>query len=83
MSGRTGMVKGPNIRLLMERHGIQTAIYVGDTTGDEQASRLAGIPFVWASYGFGRADAPDAVIDSLPVLPQTAAALLRKPVSST
>ena len=35
MSGRTGMDKGKNIKLLMERNGIQNAVYVGDTEGDE------------------------------------------------
>ena len=69
MSGRTGMEKGENIRLLMERNGITDAVYVGDTEGDEKAARLAGIPFIWASYGFGQAVSPDAVIRSITDLP--------------
>ena len=69
MSGRTGMDKGHNIRLLMERNNIRRAVYVGDTEGDEKASRSAGIPFLWASYGFGTAAAPDAVISAITDLP--------------
>ena len=69
MSGRTGMDKGHNIRLLMERNGIENACYVGDTEGDEKAARFAGIPFIWAEYGFGDAQAPDAVIHSITALP--------------
>ena len=69
MSGRTGMDKGHNIRLLMERNNIRRAVYVGDTEGDEKASRFAGIPFLWASYGFGTAAAPDAVINAITDLP--------------
>ncbi len=69
MSGRTGMDKGENIRLLMARNGVETAVYVGDTEGDEKAARYANIPFVWASYGFGKAKAPDAVIRSIADLP--------------
>ncbi len=65
MSGRTGKEKGYNIKLLMERNGIEKACYVGDTEGDEKAARLAGIPFIWAAYGFGTAKAPDAVIQSI------------------
>ena len=65
MSGRTGMDKGSNIRLLMERNGIKSAVYIGDTEGDEKAARAAGIPFIWASYGFGKAAAPDMVITSI------------------
>ena len=65
MSGRTGMDKGSNIKLLMKRNGIDNAVYVGDTEGDENAARYAGIPFIWASYGFGKAKSPDRVIRSI------------------
>ena len=59
------MDKGQNISLLMERNGIKSAVYVGDTEGDEKAARFAGIPFIWASYGFGKAKKPDGVIDDI------------------
>ena len=65
MSGRTGMDKGENIKLLMERNEIENAVYVGDTEGDENAARYAGIQFIWASYGFGQAKSPDKVIGSI------------------
>ena len=65
MSGRTGMDEGRNIKLIMERNGIDNAVYVGDTEGDENAARYAGIPFIWASYGFGKAKSPDKVIRSI------------------
>ena len=55
--GRTGRCKGDNIRLVMERNGIERAIYVGDTASDRAAAELAEIPFVHASYGFGKVDA--------------------------
>ena len=51
--GNTGLSKGENIRLLMERCQITDAIYVGDTQGDADACAFAGIPFVFAGYGFG------------------------------
>ncbi len=69
MSGRTGKGKGENIQLLMERNHIRKAVYVGDTEMDEQAARFAGIPFIHAAYGFGKAERPDAVIHSLKELP--------------
>lgn len=62
--GRTGAPKGESIRLLMERNGLPTALYVGDTQGDLEATRYAGIPFAWASYGFGSPDTWDYKIDS-------------------
>lgn len=52
--GRTGLSKGENIKLVMERNNLSSPIYVGDTTGDLQAARIAGIPFVYAKYGFGQ-----------------------------
>lgn len=56
--GETLASKGQTIRKLMERNGLKDAIYVGDTLGDYKACQEAGIPFIFASYGFG--DVPDA-----------------------
>lgn len=70
MSGRTGLDKGNNIRLLMERNHIKSAVYVGDTQGDEKAAEDAGIPFIYAAYGFGNAVSPDAAVDSIKELPK-------------
>ena len=70
MSGRTGLDKGHNIKLIMKRNTIDQAFYVGDTEGDEDASRFAGIPFIYASYGFGQAKNPDMIIHSIEELPK-------------
>ncbi len=70
MSGRTGLDKGHNIKLIMKRNIIDQAFYVGDTEGDEEASRFAGIPFIYASYGFGQAKNPDMIIHSIKELPK-------------
>ncbi|MBE5934439.1 MAG: HAD family hydrolase [Lachnospiraceae bacterium] len=56
--GRTGMCKGDNIKLVMERNGIEKAVYVGDTKGDSEAAQHAGVPFIYASYGFGEVEKP-------------------------
>lgn len=66
--GDTGTRKGLTIRTLMERHGISDAVYIGDTQGDLEASREAGIPFVFCRYGFGTPDSWDAAVDSFPAL---------------
>ena len=52
-AGRTGLDKGENIALLLRRNGIEKAVYVGDTAKDQQAAQAAGIPFLYASWGFG------------------------------
>ena len=51
--GDTGKGKGDNIKLLMERNAVRDAVYVGDTQGDYEATQAAGIPFIFAKYGFG------------------------------
>ena len=51
--GDTGTEKGETIRRLMTRHGITDACYIGDTQGDCDAADHAGIPFIFAAYGFG------------------------------
>ena len=72
--GDTGLPKGGTIRILMERHGIDDAIYIGDTQGDLEASEAAGIPFVFCAFGFGSPERWDARLDdfrSLPALLKT------------
>ncbi len=68
--GDTGLPKGDTIRILMERHGIEDAVYIGDTQGDLEASRRAGIPFLFCRFGFGTPESFDAVIDSFDQLPK-------------
>lgn len=62
--GENFLGKGENIRLLMERNHLKNPVYVGDTLGDERASQEAGIPMIYAAYGFGRTENPLAVIHS-------------------
>ena len=52
--GYSGLEKGDNIRLVMERNGYEDIVYVGDTQGDYLATRIAGVPFVYCEYGFGK-----------------------------
>ena len=63
--GDTGTSKGKTIRTLMAKHNIESAIYIGDTQGDLEACREAGIPFIFCTYGFGHAECYDAKIDSI------------------
>lgn len=61
--GNTGLGKGANIRLIIERNHLNHPIYVGDIKGDQLASSEAGIPFCHASYGFGKVEEPDYTIE--------------------
>lgn len=62
--GDTGTEKGETIRRLMEAHSITSAVYIGDTQGDLDAARQAGIPFILAAYGFGNPACWDARIET-------------------
>ena len=52
--GDTGTCKGETILRLMREHGIDSACYIGDTLGDQEAADHAGLPFVYCAYGFGQ-----------------------------
>lgn len=62
--GDTGKLKGDNIRIIMERNGIEDAVYVGDTNGDAKACKEAGIPMIYAAYGFGEVEGGYVTIHS-------------------
>ena len=70
-SGRSGKPKGENILDIIARNGLDCAVYVGDTVSDSGGARIAGIPFIYAKYGFGenkkreKTEDYDRAIDSL------------------
>ena len=50
--------KADNIRYIVDKYQLTDACYVGDIQGDYEASRQAGVEFVFAAYGYG--DVPEA-----------------------
>ena len=64
-AGETGLSKGENAIRIIEKFNLSSPLFIGDTKGDEQAARLAGIDFAYAAYGFGSADSPDYTINSI------------------
>lgn len=75
-AGSSPLSKGENIELVVKRNGFEKAIYVGDTKSDESAAKEAGLPFVYASYGFGDVDEYAAVINSFEEIKRVAEKLL-------
>lgn len=71
--GRTGLSKAENIRLVMERNGEDEAVYVGDIQRDADSAHEAGVPCIWAKYGFGQIDDAEAEIDNFDELPSVLA----------
>jgi phosphoglycolate phosphatase len=51
--GTKSLPKADNIKDIVNDHNLKTPIYVGDTMGDYNAATKAGVPFIFADYGFG------------------------------
>lgn len=60
--GQTMATKGETNKIVIERNGFKNPVYVGDTAGDRQSAIDAGIPFIFASYGFGSVEDYDGII---------------------
>ena len=58
-AGNTGLSKGKNIKRVIEKHKLKRPIYIGDTQGDCDAAKEADIPYIYASYGFGKVSSYD------------------------
>jgi phosphoglycolate phosphatase len=64
-AGNKGLSKGGNIKKTIERNNLKASVYVGDTQGDCDAAKVAGIPFVFAGYGFGKVSAYNYKLNKL------------------
>lgn len=54
--GVNSMPKHHNIKLIIEKYQLKDPVYIGDTDGDAEQSALAGVPFVFLSFGFGKTE---------------------------
>lgn len=73
--GNSGLLKGDNNKLIIERNQLQHPIYLGDTQGDADAAAYAGIPFIFAKYGFGNVSHYDYSIEQFAQLPDLLSSL--------
>lgn len=70
--GDNGLEKSENIRLIMQRNSVESALYVGDTQTDCDSAYKAGARFAFASYGFGSADRFDLWLNDIAELEKLA-----------
>ena len=61
--GDTNMAKAENISKIAADYKLSSPVYVGDTLGDYEACQKAGVPFIFAAYGFGEVETPDYRIE--------------------
>jgi len=54
--GTKGNPKAENIKDIVNDHQLKAPVYVGDTIGDYNSATKAGVPFIFADYGFGAVD---------------------------
>jgi phosphoglycolate phosphatase len=64
-SGETGLPKDKNIKSILREYSLESAVYVGDTQWDYEASVKNGIPFIYAGYGFGTVKNADYSVDGI------------------
>ena len=70
--------KGENIRLVCRRNGLERAWFIGDTVSDAAAAAEAGLPFIFAAYGFGAVPEAAYRIEMIGDLPALLAAIERR-----
>jgi phosphoglycolate phosphatase len=51
--GTKSQPKAENILDIVKDHKLKAPVYIGDTMGDYTAAAKAGVPFIFANYGFG------------------------------
>lgn len=73
--GRTKQPKSESNKILMARNKLTNPVYVGDTQGDADSAKEAGIPFILADYGFGSVEEGDyiAMVEDIRELPEVLA----------
>jgi phosphoglycolate phosphatase len=54
--GTKGQPKAENIKDIVNEHRLQSPVYIGDTMGDYTSATRAGVPFIFADYGFGKVE---------------------------
>ena len=68
--GDNGLDKPDNLKKMVTDYQLEYPVYVGDTQRDQECCEIAGIPFIFVSWGFG--DVPDALYrcDDMKDLPE-------------
>lgn len=62
--GTKGQPKFQNILDVVQDYDLKAPVYVGDTQGDYDSATKAGVPIIFATYGFGQTtDEPVATIN--------------------
>lgn len=66
--GERHVEKSENLRYMIERYSLKNPVYIGDTQNDCDQAHLAGIPFIFAQWGFGSCLNPDVSFESFIIM---------------
>lgn len=66
-----GKSKADAITTILKKYNVSKAVYVGDTKGDMESSKEAGVIFIHAKYGFDKTLSTDYQIDNFSELMDT------------
>ena len=68
-AGELGLTKAQAIKKVVLDFSLQNALYVGDTETDYLSSKEAGVDFIYADFGFGKAPDAKFTVSALKELP--------------
>lgn len=68
--GNTRKSKAENIAQVVRRNKLKNPVYVGDIQGDSDSAHKAGVPIIYAEFGFGEIVDAEASIKTFPELIQ-------------
>jgi phosphoglycolate phosphatase len=54
--GTKNRPKADNIKDVVLDYNLKSPVYIGDTQGDYESSEKAGVPFIFAGFGFGNVE---------------------------
>lgn len=63
--GDTLSQKDVTMRKLIDKNNLQNPVYIGDTQGDQNSCKKAGVPMIYAAYGLGEVKNPDITISNI------------------
>lgn len=63
--GDTKRDKDVTMKMLIEKNGLKKPVYIGDTQGDFNSCKKAGVPMIYAAYGLGEVEKPETTINSI------------------
>jgi phosphoglycolate phosphatase len=62
--GRSGLPKHDMLRNLKDNHSLNSPVYIGDTSGDETAAKIACLAFIHVAWGFGQPEGKTKIVNS-------------------